>query len=322
MGVRGPKRTWGAETARRELPPRAASDRAAAGAPTAHQGFWYGLAGVASFSLTLPATRVAVGAFAPVTVGLGRALVAAVLAAAALRLARQPLPRGAQWRSLALVAAGVILGFPLLSAWAMQRVPATHGAIVLGLLPLATAGAAALRAGERPSRSFWLAAAAGSAVVLAFALGTGAGRLQAEDLALLGAVAAAALGYAEGGRLARDLGGWQVIAWALVIAAPVLALPVAVAVWRTGMSGPPQAWLAFGYVAAVSQFAGFVAWYKGLALGGVARVGQLQLLQPFLTILASGLLLDEPVTPGTFAAALLVVATVALGRRAPIARAP
>lgn len=282
-------------------------------------GMWYGLLGVASFSLTLPATRLAVSAFDPVIVGLGRALGAALLAGAALWLTRQPLPARRHWPGLVLVAAGVILGFPLLTAWAMQQVPAAHGAVVIGLLPLATAGAAARRAGERPSRAFWLASLTGSAVVIAFALRSGAGQLHLADLALVGAVAAGAVGYAEGGRLARELGGWQVVSWALVLSAPFLAIPVGLAVRTHGMAGPPAAWIAFAYVAAVSQFAGFMAWYKGMALAGVARVSQLQLLQPFLTILASAWLLGEPLTWATLGTALIVVGTVAVGRRAPVA---
>lgn len=281
----------------------------------------YGLLGVVLFSLTLPATRAAVAAFHPAVVGLGRALIAAVLAAAALWLTRQPRPDRAQWRGLLVVAAGVVLGFPLLTAWALERVPATHGAVVIGLLPLVTAGAAMLRAGERPSAGFWLASAAGSAVVVGFALRSGGGHLRVEDLVLTLAVFSAAVGYAEGGRLARQLGGWQVISWALLLAAPLVAVPALLAARRYGLSGPPSAWLGLGYVGVVSQFLGFVPWYKGLATGGVARVSQLQLLQPFLTILASGLLLGEPVTASALGASLLVVAAVVAGRRAPIARA-
>lgn len=287
---------------------------------TERKGLWFGFLGVASFSLTLPATRTAVIAFDPVVVTLGRALVAALLSGLLLWLSRQRWPTRSQWASLTVVAAGVVLGFPLLSAWAMRQVPASHGAIVLGLLPLATAGAGALRAGERPSRSFWLASLAGSAAVIGFALATGAGALQAADLALLGAVLAAAIGYAEGGRLARELGSWQVISWALILAAPFLLIPMALAVGAHGISGPPSAWAAFGYVAIISQLLGFFAWYKGLALGGVARVSQLQLLQPFMTMIASWLLWGEQLTLIGLGAAVIVAGTVALGRRAPVAQ--
>ncbi len=278
------------------------------------KGLWFGFLGVASFSLTLPATRLAVHDFDPLVVTLGRALIAFLLAAGALLATRQRRPTPAQWRQLAVIASGVVLGFPLLTAWAMRYVPASHGAVVLGLLPLFTAGAAALRGGERPSLRFWVASAAGSAAVVAFGLSQGAGSLHLADLALLGAVLAAAIGYAEGGRLAREMGGWQVISWALVLAAPFLAIPAWFAVQAHGLPGTPQSWLAFAYVGVVSQFLGFFAWYKGLALGGVARVSQLQLLQPFLTLLASGLFLGEAITPSSLGVAVLVFTAVLLGR--------
>lgn len=283
-------------------------------------GFIYGFLGVLGFSLTLPATRVAVTELDPIIVGLGRALVAAILAALLLRATRQQLPSPKYLGSLIVVAAGVILGFPLLSAWAMQRVPAAHGAVIIGVLPLATAFAGALRAGDRPSRSFWIASTVGSISVVSFGLLTGAGQLHPADIALLGSVIAAAVGYAEGGRLARVLGGWQVISWALVLAAPIEVLPVSIAVMQHGLVASPIAWLGFGYVSVVSQFLAFFAWYQGLAIGGVARVGQVQLLQPFLTILASALLLGEELTPLTLGAGGVVVASVALGKKASIQR--
>lgn len=283
-------------------------------------GTIYGFLGVLGFSLTLPATRLAVSELDPLVVGLGRAFVAAILAAALLWATRQPLPYRNQLKSLLVVVFGVILGFPLLSAWAMQRLPAAHGAVILGLLPLATAIAGTIRAGERPSRLFWVASTAGSITVVSFGFITGAGQLQPAAIALLGAVIAAALGYAEGGRLARVLGGWQVISWALVLAAPLVFLPVTMAVLRHGLVASPIAWLGFGYVSVVSQFIAFFAWYQGLAIGGVARVGQIQLLQPFLTILFSATLLGEKITSITILATGIVVASVALGKKATIER--
>ena len=272
------------------------------------------------FSLTLPATRAAVADLDPIIVGLGRALVASALAGLFLFIRRQPLPSRQQFKSLTIVAAGVVIGFPLLSTWAIHRVPAAHGAIVLGLMPLATAVAAVLRAGEHPSRSFWSASFAGSATVVAFALVTGGGKAHIADLALVGAVVAAALGYAEGGRLARDLGGAQVICWALLVAAPFLIVPVASAVVKHGLAASPTAWFGFAYVSVVSMFLGFFAWYRGLALGGIARVGQIQLLQPFLTIFASAILLGEKVTSITIGFAIAVVVCVVIGRAASVSR--
>ncbi|WP_097458641.1 DMT family transporter [Mangrovitalea sediminis] len=282
-------------------------------------GLLYGFAGVFCFSLTLPATRVAVAAFDPVVVGLGRALVAAVLAALVLSWCRPAWPSLAQWRRLVLVAAGVVVGFPVLSAWAMTRVPAAHGAVVLGILPLATAVAATLRAGDRPSLRFWLAAIAGAVVVVGYMLDAGADQWRGADLLLIAAVASAAMGYAEGGRLSREMGGWQVICWALLLAAPVLVWPVGERLMAHPLTGAPwTAWLGLGYVCVFSMFLGFFAWYRGLALGGIARVSQMQLLQPFLTLMASGLLLGERVTWHMVAAAALVIGCILVGRRAPI----
>ncbi|NJN57081.1 MAG: DMT family transporter [Leptolyngbyaceae cyanobacterium SL_5_9] len=283
-------------------------------------GLIYGFLGVLGFSLTLPATRVAVLDLDPIWVGLGRGFVAAILAAIALYFTRQKLPSFRQWRSLAIVSLGVVLGFPLLSAWAMQRLPAAHGAVVLGLLPLMTAIAGVFRAGDRPSRQFWVASSIGSLTVIGFGIFSGAGHLQPADLALLIAVVVAAFGYAEGGQLAKTLGGWQVISWALVLAAPVEILPMIVSTSQHGLTASPAAWLGFAYVSVVSQFIAFFAWYHGLAKGGVARVGQIQLLQPFLTLIASVLLLSETITPVTMGAACIVVASVAVGRRSPIKR--
>ena len=285
------------------------------------RGLVLGFIGVAVFSLTLPVTRLAMTDSDPVVFGLGRSLVAGVVAAAILLATRQRRPRGSEWRALALVAAGVIFGFPLLSAWGMQRVPAAHGGVVLGILPLATAMAGAVILRERPSLGFWLMSLLGGGAVVAFSLLRGGGGLSLGHLALLGSVACAAVGYAEGARLSRSLGGWQVICWALVIAFPLLLVPVVPAVLLHGLPGSPESWAAFFYVALFSQLFGFFAWYRGLALGGVARVSQVQLLQTFLTIAASALLLGEAIDGLTLGFAVFVVASVALGRRMPVRRA-
>ncbi len=279
------------------------------------RGLLYGLIGVACFSLTLPATRVAVSGLDPVFVGLGRAVVAAILAGGTLLVLRVRWPGRAVLRSLAVVAAGVVVGFPLFSAWAMRHVPAAHGAVVIGILPLATALAGAWLAHERPTPVFWLCSVAGSAVVVGFAVWQGGGAPQPADGLLLAAVAAAAIGYAEGGRLARSLPGWQVISWALVLSAPVVLAVTLVATGGRVPAATPAAWAGFAYVSVISMFVGFFAWYRGLALGGIAVVGQTQLLQPFLTLFASALLLGEPLEPATFVAAGLVIAAIAVGRR-------
>lgn len=280
------------------------------------RGMALGLAGVVIFSLTLPMTRVAVRELDPVLVGLGRALAASVLAALLLAVTRQPWPTRTQWKSLAIVALGVIVGFPVFSSIAMRTLPAAHGAVVTGLLPLATALAAAWRLGERPSRRFWGYALAGSGLVIAFALREGGGNLHTADGALLIAVLLGALGYAEGGKLAVRLGGWQVISWALVLSAPVLALPVGWLAWRQAGPVSAAAWATFAYVALFSQFLGFFAWYRGLALGGVARVGQVQLLQIFFTLGFAALFFGERVDPWTWVFATAVLGMVMLARRA------
>ena len=278
-------------------------------------GLWLGLLGVIAFSGTLPATRLAVAHLDPVFVGLGRAVVAAGLAAIVLAVTRTPWPARTLWPRLAVVAAGVVIGWPVLSAYAMRQVPASHGAVVSGLLPLATALAGALLAHERPTRRFWACAILGSAVIVAFALWEGGGAPQLADLLLVGAVIAAAIGYAEGARVARLLGGWQVICWVLVLSAPFLLLPTWLTMDARTLAAPWTAWAGFAYVAVVSMFLGFFAWYKGLAIGGIAAVGQTQLLQPFFTIFASAWLLQEHVDAATFIAAALVIAAIALGRK-------
>jgi drug/metabolite transporter (DMT)-like permease len=295
--------------------PAAASDEA--------RGMLLGLVGVAIFSLTLPFTRLAVRELDPLFLTLGRALGAAVLAGGWLRTRRAAVPgRAALW-PLAVVALGCVLGFPLLSSIAMRSVPASHGAVLGGVLPLATALYAALRGYERPSNGFWLVALLGTGLVLAFALGQGGGALQKADLLMFGAIACAAAGYAEGGRLARTLGGQETICWALVLAAIPAAILLAAFegdhFGRLGAVGPAS-WLGFAYVTAFSMFIGFFFWYRGLALGGVARVGQVQLLQPFLSLAGAAVLLGEALTVANVGFALAVIATVALGRRMQVRR--
>jgi drug/metabolite transporter (DMT)-like permease len=280
-----------------------------------NRGMLLGLLGVAMFSLTMPFTRMAVAELDPVFVALGRALGAALLAAAWLAWRRAPLPSRSALLPLALVAGGCIVGFPLLTSIALQSLPASHGALLVGVLPLVTALYAALRGFERPSRGFWIMALLGSSMVLAFALIQGGGQLLPADLLVFGAVVAAAVGYAEGGRLSRSLGGPETICWALLLAAPAM---LAAMVWH----GVPElggvgagSWLGFAYVTTISMFVGFFFWYRGLALGGVARVGQVQLLQPFMSLVGAALLLGEALTLSNCAFALAVAAVVFAGRR-------
>ncbi len=278
------------------------------------------LIGVAMFAATLPATRIAVAQLDPVWVALVRVEIAAVVAAAALWLAGGPRPARRDLPSLALTALGVVLGFPLFTSIAMTQAGAAPGAIVTGLLPVATAAAAALRGGERPSARFVWLAVAGAAVAVGHGMWQSGGGLGAGHSAMLAAVLLGALGYAEGGRLAARLGGWQTIAWALVLAAPLLALPLALGNWEPARSASPAAWGALAYLALVSQFVGFAFWYGGMARAGVARVSQLQLLQPFLTLLLCWPLLGETVPWPSWIAALAVVAIVVASRRTTVNR--
>lgn len=292
-----------------------------AGLSREHQGLLFGFLGVLIFSGSLPATRIAVQTLDPMFVGLGRSVVAAHLAAIALIVTRQPFPRREMWKWLAIASGGVVFGFPIFTSWAMRYVPASHGAIVVGLLPLATVIAATFINHERPSRGFWIASLIGSALVVAFALTMGAGALHAADFALLAAVILGGIGYAAGARATRELGGWQTISWTLLISVPVL-LPIAAAgAARTDFSAVPwSAWAGFIYVSLFSQYLGFFAWYRGLDLGGVARVSQVQLLQLFLTLAISSLIVGETISLLMMGFAVAVVAVVAIGRRAPVVR--
>ncbi|MTJ82906.1 MAG: DMT family transporter [Telmatospirillum sp.] len=278
-------------------------------------GLLWGFLGVASFSLTLPATRLAVEALDPLFVAYGRALIAAMLAGLLLLVNRSPRPCLADWKRLAVVSAGVVIGFPLFISIAMVSVPASHGAIVIGLLPLTTAAAGCVFAGERPAPAFWGTSSLGAGLVIGFALMHGAGRLMWGDLSLIGAVVAGSVGYAQGGAVAGRLGGWQVICWALVLALPPLAAAAVFITWPASGHIPLQAWAGFAYVTLVSQLAGMFAWYRGLALGGIARVSQTQFLQLFLTLLASSALLGEHIDAQTLAFGAVITGLVAFGAR-------
>jgi drug/metabolite transporter (DMT)-like permease len=311
----------------------AAGEQAAAGAPAAREaaaparrhvrlraalpaGLALGALGILGFSFSLPATRLAVADFDPWVVAFGRAAVASALAAAYLVATRAPRPTREQIRSLAIVASGVVVGFPLLTSLALEVQTAAHGAVVIAVLPAATAVAAVARAHEHPSGRFWLAAGAGMVAVLAFVATQGVAGPQIGDAFLLGAVVLCAIGYAEGGALSRTLGGPTTICWALVLSAPLTVTTTALAIGLTGLHAGATAWLGFAYVATVSMFLGFFAWYAGLARGGVARIGQVQLAQPVLTLGWSALLLGEHVGLGTLATALAVLACVAATQRA------
>ncbi|WP_394685805.1 DMT family transporter [uncultured Microbacterium sp.] len=286
--------------------------RSASGYVSTRGLVWGGL-GVLAFSFTVVFTRIAVAQLDPLFVGAGRAVVAAAVAGVALAVTRSRMPSARQAARLAVVGGGVVLGFPLLTSFALTSAPASHGAVVIAVLPAATAVAAVLRTRERPGRGFWVAAAVGAVVAVAFAVGgSSGGGLQVSDLLLLGAVASAAVGYAEGGVLSRELGAWQTISWALVLSSPVMVGLTLFSAIRTPISADPAAWGSFAYLAVVSMFLGFVAWYRGLAIGPMARVSQLQLAQPVLSLVWAALVLGEPLTLGTVAGGLAVIACAAI----------
>jgi drug/metabolite transporter (DMT)-like permease len=264
---------------------------------------------VVAFSFTGTLTRLADEGQSQLFRGSARAVVAAVLAAAALVLTRQRLPRGTQWLRLALVAGGVVIGFPMLTTYALTAAPASHGAVVIALLPAATATLAVLRGRERPRGAFWIATGAGAFAAMAFAVAQpgGFGQLHWTDLLFFGAVLAAAVGYAEGGLLARELGAWQTISWALVLASPLMVALMVFSVSQQAPSGTAAQWAAFAYLGVVSMFLGFFAWYHGLALGPMAQVSQVQLAQPVMSICWAALLLGEQLTWATVVGGLAVI---------------
>jgi len=292
----------------------------------ATRGLWLGLLGVAIFGLTLPMTRLAVGTtdqpqLSGLFVAMGRAVVAAALSAAFLWATRAPRPRREDLWPLALTAMGVVLGFPLFTSLAMRHVEAVHASVIVGVLPLATAAVGAYLHRQRPSNGFWVCAALGSVLVVGFAIlrsGSAGLALHPADLLLLAAMGCAAIGYAQGGQLSQRMRADHVICWALVIALPV-TLPLAL--WANPRETiAASAWWAFAYVSVFSMWIGFFAWYRGLALGGTVRVSQVQLVQPFLSMLFAVPLLGETLDAVTLGFAAAVIATVFIGKKMPVQR--
>ena len=265
--------------------------------------------GVACFSLTVPATRAAVPELGVLLVGAGRSVIAGALALLVFAWRRERLPALADLASLAVVALGVVLGFPLCSAVALRGVPAVHALVIIGLIPMATALVAVLRNGERPSAKFWLASSFGAASVIGFGFTQASLHWVAADGWMLLAVSSAAVGYGEGARLTRRLGGWRVISWALVLSLPLtLALSwLALAKQPLPTAVSARAWLGLGYVSVVSMYLGYFAWYRGLTRTTVARASQVQLAQPVLGMFWSWLLLGERLTGAMLLTSAFVV---------------
>ena len=294
------------------------------------RGLWLGLLGIVIFAATLPMTRLAVGTpdapqMSGLFIAMGRAVVAAMLSVVFLLVTRAPLPKRENWLPLAITAGGVVLGFPLFTSVAMRHVEAVHASVIVGVLPLATAAVGALLHRQRPSSGFWLCAGVGSALVVAFAMrrsGTPGGGLsiQSADLLLLAAMLCAAVGYGYGARLSQQMRAEHVICWALVLALP-LTLPLSAISWPAAVL-KASAWWGFAYLAVFSMWIGFFAWYRGLALGGTVRVSQVQLVQPFLSMLFAVPLLGERLDAVTVGFSLAVIATVFVGKKMPVNAAP
>ncbi|TPM34843.1 DMT family transporter [Mesorhizobium sp. B2-3-5] len=276
----------------------------------AASGWVSGFIGVLIFSGSLPATRVAVMDFDPIFLTSARAAIAGLLGLALLLLFREKRPERGDLLSLAIIALGVVVGFPLLTALALKHVTSAHSIIFVGLLPLATATFGVLRGGDRPRPAFWLFSCLGSALVAGFALMQGVTASPVGDSLMLAAIIVCGLGYAEGAALSRRLGGWQVICWALTLSLPIM-LVLTFATLPPSFAGVgPNAWIGLAYVSLFSMLIGFVFWYRGLAQGGIAAVGQLQLLQPFFGLALAATLLHEKVSPLMIVVTLGVVACV------------
>lgn len=278
-------------------------------------GWGSGLLGVLIFSGSLPATRVAVADFPPLFLTSARAVIAALLGAVFLLALRQKQPLRQDFVSLAIVALGVVVGFPLLTALALQHITASHSIVFVGLLPLATASFGVLRGGERPRPAFWLFSLLGASTVIAFALAHSGGGSLTGDLFMVAAILLCGLGYAEGAALSRRLGGWQVISWALLLSLPVMAAIGLFTLPSDWSHVSIPAWTGLAYVSVFSMLVGFIFWYRGLALGGIAGVGQLQLLQPFFGLILAALFLHEVIAWPMLASTLAVVACVAGAKR-------
>jgi len=285
-------------------------------------GLLLGFIGMVIFGGTLPATRIAVAAIDPLALTALRTAIAGLCSLALVTVLRRKFPPRHLWFQLAVASICVVILFPFLMALAVQTVDASHGGVVMGALPIATAFVAVLITRERPKPLFWIASLAGAALVVAFALRQGGGSLTPGDLLLFAAVAASAIGYAFSGRLSSSMPGWEVISWALVIALP-LSLPAAVITLPADINDIPlKPLLALLYAALFPQWIGFFAWNAGLAMGGIARVSQMQLLQPFVTFALAAIFLGEPITPQIVLFAAAVVLTVAISTRTRSRQAP
>lgn len=284
-------------------------------------GWLLGFLGVVIFGGSLPFTRLAVADLTPWFVTMARAAAAGLIATAVIVILRRKIPDRSHWRDIFIASICLVIGFPALTAFAMQTVPASHGGVVLGILPLATAAFSALVSGERPSFLYWICAISGAILVIVFAVRDSDLTLSTGDIYLFLAILVCGFGYVYSARLTRHMPGWEVISWAVIMALPV-SVPVAFWLLPDNVSiVRPSAWLGLAYVSIMSQYVGFFAWNAGMAMGGVARVSQVQLLQTFVTLLIAAYFLGEKVDLTTYLFATAVVGVVLVGRMTTIKRA-
>jgi drug/metabolite transporter (DMT)-like permease len=281
-----------------------------------------GFVGVLCFSVSLPVTRVAVREFGVIFPSFGRAVLAGILAGIVLSVTKTPVPARHLWMRIAMIVAGVVIGFPAFTGLALQHAPAGHGSVVIGLLPAATAGWSVFRTGARPSTRYWVFAAVGAAAIGVLTIARGTRDVAIGDLYLLGAIASAAMGYTEGAIVSREIGGWQTISWAVVAALPLTVALAIIGLGPVSFHEPMTAWWCLLYLGVVSMFLGFFAWYAGLALGGIARVSQIQLLQPLMSLTWAAIFLREHIDALIVAVAFVVLASVAGSRRSAIRPSP
>jgi drug/metabolite transporter (DMT)-like permease len=282
------------------------------------KGMLIGFIGVAIFSLTLPFTRIAVQEMSPFYISFGRGVLAGVCGALLLLVTKSPLPTRSQFKKLLVTAFGVVYGFPIFTSLAMQTLPSAHSGIVLGILPLAMSAMGALRFRERPSFAYWITAVCGTLLVLVYSMIDGGGGLAFGDIWLLLAIITAAIGYSEGGKLAKEMGATKVISWAVACTLPI-NIPATYFFANTALTDlSASVFISFLYTGLFSAFIGFFFWYRGIAMGGVARVGQVQLLQPFLTLIGAYFLLGEPITLLNVVFAIAVLVVVLIGRKTNI----
>lgn len=274
-------------------------------------GWVNGFIAVVIFSGSMPATKVAVMDFNPIFLTGARGAIAGILALVALLIFKEKRPSRVQLRSLLITAFGIVLGFPILSAFALQHISSAHSLVFLAMLPLSTAIFGVIRGGERPSKIFWFFSLMGSLLVIGYAISQGIETSPIGDILMLLAIILCGLGYAEGAQLSKTLGGWQVISWVLVLSLP-LTLPLCFFFLPTNLEDiHPAAWFSLFYIGLFSMFIGFIFWYRGLAQGGIAKVGQLQLLQPFFGLALSATLLHEKVSMGMLLVTVGVILCVA-----------